>query len=87
MSEGTADREVCEQHHWVSHHQQGLPIRWVERCSMCGDFNNAHLAEELAEVERAAAEKAWDEGYGACWTYHTSEGLQGATENPFKVSS
>ena len=38
----------------------------------------------LSEVERAAAEKAWDEGYGACWTFHTSEGMQGSTENPHR---
>lgn len=42
------------------------------------------LARHDAEVERAAAEKAWDEGYGACWTFHTSEGMQGSTENPHR---
>lgn len=28
--------------------------------------------------------EAWDEGWGNCWIYHTSEGLQGEKENPYR---
>lgn len=55
MTENTAtpeERPECE-HHWVSHHQPGLPIPWIEQCSMCGWFNSAELGRQIAAKDAA----------------------------------
>ena len=46
-----AARIECDQHHWVSTHQPGLPVFWVDQCSLCGDFNAERMAEEIAASE------------------------------------
>ena len=42
-----------------------------------------HEIEEAAE--QRGAERGWDEGYGACWDYHMSEGVAGAIDNPYRA--
>jgi hypothetical protein len=36
-----------EGHHYVSHSVNAHPIRWVERCSLCGHLSGAALREQI----------------------------------------
>lgn len=40
------------------------------------------LVNDIEQWQNAAAD-AWDEGYGDCWTYHQSEGMEGTERNPY----
>lgn len=40
-------------------------------------------AQLVADANAAKAE-AWEEGYGDCWNYHTSEGAIGRQDNPYR---
>lgn len=54
---------------------QGIPL--VETAQ--ADFNRW-----LETVRAEAKAEAWDEGYGDCWDYHTSQGMIGRQHNPYK---
>jgi hypothetical protein len=48
-----SDDEYCsaypsEPHAWVSHSVRAAPIRWVERCHLCGHISSAALRAQLA---------------------------------------
>jgi hypothetical protein len=50
-----SDDDYCsaypsEPHHYVSHSVVAAPIRWVERCSMCGHISSAALRLQLTEA-------------------------------------
>lgn len=57
MTDQAMARPDCE-HHWVSHHQPGLPIYWIDQCSSCGEFNPECLREQIAKLEADAAQAA-----------------------------
>lgn len=47
-----AQQVRCEEHHWVSTHQPGMPIYWIRRCDMCGRYDSEDMRREIAEARR-----------------------------------
>lgn len=47
-----SDDEYCSDypldgHHYVSHSVNAEPVRWVERCQLCGHISSAALRQQL----------------------------------------
>lgn len=55
---------VCE-HHWVSRHQPGLPLYWIDQCSQCGTYNAERMWEEVvkAAVPAKMVGHEWMDGH------------------------
>ena len=49
------------------------------------DAEGAYCSRDsIASALEAVAADIWDQGYGNCWVYHTSEGLAGTGANPYR---
>lgn len=56
--------------------------RGAEQC--CEHCRNGDWPGRFRKWLNEVRAEAWDEGWGNCWIYHTSEGLQGEKENPYR---
>lgn len=77
MAARGSDDEYCsvyptDGHNYVAHSVDAPPIRWVDRCQLCGRISNRALRRQLSELEPEAKRElasqllrsaSTDEGY------------------------